>query len=86
MNPRRTPLRRHHHHHEGRLPAPDPADFAVAAEQAAATRGASGVITAHTAEQIISVVTVMAPSRPTAMAVALAVVSDTLKRPVRAAP
>jgi hypothetical protein len=36
---------------------PDPAEFAVAAEQAASSRAAS-VMSADTAEQIISVVTV----------------------------
>lgn len=39
----------------GRLP--DPAEFAVTAEKAASSRNAS-VMSAHTAEQIISIVTV----------------------------
>ena len=60
---------------------PDPAEFAVAAEQAASSRAAS-VVSAHTAGQIISVVTVLTADRPAAVAVALAVVSDALKRPV----
>ena len=58
---------------------PDPAAFAVAAEQAAARR-ASDVISAHSAEQIITVVTVDASDRASAVAVALAVVSEALKR------
>ena len=59
---------------------PDPAEFAVAAEQAASSRNAS-VMSAHTAEQIISVVTVQTADRPAAVAVALAVVSEALRRP-----
>ena len=58
-------------------PDPGPAEFAVAA----ACRAAS-VVTAHTAGQIISVVTVHAVDRPAAVAVALAVVSEALRRPV----
>jgi hypothetical protein len=58
---------------------PHPAEFAVAAEQAASARTAS-IVSAHTASQIISVVTVLAADKPAA--VALAVVSDALKRPV----
>ena len=60
---------------------PDPAEFAVAAGQAASARAAS-IVSAHTASQIISVVTVLAADQPAAVAVALAVVSDALKRPV----
>jgi hypothetical protein len=59
---------------------PDPAEFAVAAEQAASNRAAS-VVSAHTAEQIISVVTVQTTDRSAAVAVALAVVSEALRRP-----
>ena len=59
---------------------PDPAEFAGAAEQAASSRNAS-VMSAHTAEQIISVVTVQTADRPAAVAVALAVVSEALRRP-----
>lgn len=59
---------------------PDPAEFAVAAEQAASNRAAS-VVSAHTAEQIISVVTVQTADRSAAVAVALAVVSEALRRP-----
>jgi hypothetical protein len=60
---------------------PNPRDFAMAAEQAASTRAAS-IMSAHTASQIISIVTVLAADRPAAVAVALAVVSDALKCPV----
>jgi hypothetical protein len=59
---------------------PDPAEFAVAAEQAASSRAAS-VVSAHTARQIISVVTVETADRSAAVAVALAVVSEALRRP-----
>jgi hypothetical protein len=58
---------------------PDAAAFAVAADQAAWSRSAS-IISAHLADTIISVVTVAAPDRSAAVAVALAVVSDALKR------
>jgi hypothetical protein len=58
-----------------------PAEFALAAEQAASARAAS-VMSAHTAEKIISIVTVQAADRPAAVAVALAVISDALTRPV----
>ncbi len=58
---------------------PNPAEFAVAAEQAASAR-AAGIISAHTAGQIISVVTVRAADQPAAVAAALAVVSVALKR------
>jgi hypothetical protein len=60
---------------------PGPAEFAVAAEQAASARAAS-VMSAHTAEKIISIVTVQAADRPEAVVVALAVVSEALRRPV----
>ena len=59
----------------------DPAEFAVAAERAASARAVS-IVSAHTASQIVSVVTVLAVDQPAAVAVALAVVSDALKRPV----
>jgi hypothetical protein len=59
---------------------PDPSRFAVAAGQAASRRNAS-VMSAHTWEKIISVVTVQAPDRSSAAAVALAVVSEALRRP-----
>jgi hypothetical protein len=62
-------------------PHPNPAEFAVAAQQAASARVAS-IVSAHTAGQIISIVTVLADDHPAAVAVALAVVSDALTRPV----
>ena len=58
----------------------NPAEFAVAAEQAASARSAS-IVSAHTAEQIISVVSVQAADQSAAVAVALAVVSEALRRP-----
>ena len=58
---------------------PHPAEFFAAAEQAASAR-AVHVVSAHTAEKIVSIVTVQAPDRPAAVAVALAVVSDALTR------
>ena len=60
---------------------PNPAEFAVAAGQAASVRAAS-IVTAHTASQIFSIVTVLAAEQPVAVAVALAVVSDALRCPV----
>jgi hypothetical protein len=57
---------------------PDPAAFAVAASQAAAARGAS-ILSAHTADEIICVVSVHAAAGPEAAAIALAVVADALK-------
>jgi len=57
---------------------PDPATFAVAADQAASRRSAS-IISVHTADTIISVVTVTAPGQYAALAVARAVVSDALE-------
>ena len=49
---------------------PDPAEFAVAAQQAASARAAS-IVSAHTAGQIVSIVTVLAADQPVALAVAL---------------
>ena len=60
---------------------PDPAAFMAAAGQVAWRRSAS-IISAHQAGPIISVVTVTAPDRYTAAAVARVVVSDALKRQV----
>jgi hypothetical protein len=60
---------------------PNPAEFAVAAERAASARAAS-IVSAHTASQIVSIVTVLAADQAAAVAVALAVVSDALKHPV----
>ena len=54
---------------------PNPAEFAVAAERAASPWAAS-VVSAHTAEQIISIVTVETSDRLAGRAVALAVVSE----------
>ena len=54
---------------------PDPAEFSVAAEQAALSRAAR-VVSAHTAERIITVVAVDTSDRSAAVAVALAVVSQ----------
>ena len=57
---------------------PDPAAFAVAASKAASSRSAS-VVSAHTAEEIICVVSVAASDRRAAMAIALAVVASALR-------
>ena len=57
---------------------PDPAVFAVTASQAAAARDAS-ILSAHTAEEIICVVSIHAATGPEAAAIALAVVADALK-------
>ncbi len=57
---------------------PDPATFAVAASKAASSRDAS-VVSAHTAKEIIRVVSVAAPDRPAAITVALAVVAEALR-------
>ena len=56
----------------------DPAAFATAASRAAARRNAS-ILSAHTAEEIICVVSVPASGAQDAVAVALAVVADALK-------
>jgi hypothetical protein len=60
---------------------PNPAEFAVAAQQAASARSAS-IMSAHTAEKMISIVTVQAVDRPAAVALALVVISEALRRPV----
>jgi hypothetical protein len=60
---------------------PSPAEFVVAAERAASARAAS-IVSAHTASQIVSIVTVLAADQPAAVAVALAVVSEALSHPV----
>ena len=62
---------------DGQLP--DPISFAVAADEAAWRRSAS-IVSAHTSDGIINIVTVHAPDRYAAEAVARAVVSDALKR------
>jgi hypothetical protein len=56
----------------------DPAAFTAAASQAAAGGDAS-ILSAHTAEEIICVVTVPAATGPQAAAVALAIVADALR-------
>jgi hypothetical protein len=56
----------------------DPAAFAAAASQAAAGRDAS-ILSAHTADEIICVVSVAAVTGPQAVAIALAVVADALR-------
>ena len=53
----------------------------MVAEQAASAWAAS-VMSAYTAEKIISIVTVQAADRPAAVAVVLAVASDALRHPV----
>jgi hypothetical protein len=58
---------------------PDPVTFAVVADRAASRRSVS-IMSVHTAEEIISVVTVTAPGRYAALAVARAVVSDALRQ------
>jgi hypothetical protein len=63
----------------GHLPYPE--EVARRAAQAASSKAAS-VMSAHTAEKIISIVTVEAAERSAAVAVALAVVSEALRRPV----
>ena len=55
----------------------DPAAFTAAASQAAANRNAS-ILSAHTADEILCVVSVPAATGPHAVAVALAVVADAL--------
>ena len=60
----------------GRLP--DPVTFAAAADEAAWRRSAS-IVSTHIADRIIGIVTVYAPDRYAAMAVARAVASDALR-------
>ena len=57
---------------------PDPAAFAVRASQAATARNAS-VMSAHTAEEIICVVSVPAVTGAEASVIALAVVAGALR-------
>jgi len=57
---------------------PDPAEFTAAAKAAAAKRAPGGVMSAHTAGQIITVVTVEAADEPSALATGLAVVTEAL--------
>jgi hypothetical protein len=58
---------------------PDMATFAVAADQAAWRRSAS-IVSAHLDDRIISIVTVYAPDRHAAVAVARAVVADAMRQ------
>ena len=53
----------------------------MAAQQAASARAAS-IASAHTARQIISVVTVYAADRPAAVVIALVVASEALDVPI----
>jgi hypothetical protein len=61
---------------DGQLP--DPVAFAVAADEAAWRKSAS-IVSAHTDDRIISIVTVHAPDRHAAVTFARAVVSDALR-------
>ena len=63
----------------------DPATFAAVASQAAAGRDAS-ILSVHTADEIICVVSVPAATGPQAAAVALAVVADALSAGDRLRP
>ena len=67
---------------DGQLP--DLITFAAAADEAAWRRSAS-IVSAHTSDRIISIVTVHAPDRYAAETVARAVISDALKRQAAAA-
>jgi hypothetical protein len=58
---------------------PDLINFAVAADEAAWRRSAS-IVSAHTSDAIINIVTVHAPDRHAAVIIARAVVSDALSR------
>ena len=61
----------------------NPAALIDTASQAVSSRNAT-VISTHTADEIICVVTVHAPDRPSAVAVALAVVAEAVKSDARA--
>ena len=63
-------------HDDGRHP--NPPEFAVAASQAGSSRNAS-VVSAHTADEVIYVVSVAAADRSSAVVLALAVVADAVK-------
>ena len=64
---------------------PNPVEFAAAAGQVASARDSS-VASAHMVSQIISTISMVAVDQSAAVAVALAVVSDALKRPMRHLP
>jgi hypothetical protein len=49
---------------------PNPAEFATAAEQAASARAAR-IVSAYTASQIVSIVTVLAADQPVAVALVI---------------
>jgi hypothetical protein len=66
----------------GKASATNGCEVFVSREQQAASARAASVVSAHTVRQIVSIVTVLAADQPAAVAVALAVVSDVLKRPV----
>jgi hypothetical protein len=65
----------------GKASAANGCEVFVPREQQAASARAASVVSAHTAGQIVSIVTVLAADQPAAVAV-VAVVSDALKRPV----
>ena len=71
------PIRRHHRV-ASRTVLSRPAAFAFIASQAASSRSAR-VVSMHTAQEIICLVSVAALDRPSAVAVALAVVAGALK-------
>jgi hypothetical protein len=64
---------------DGHLPDPD--EYAQHASRAASGRAVS-IMSAHTAGKLISIVTVVTADQQAAVAVALAVVSEALRRPV----
>lgn len=66
----------------GKASATNGCEVFVSREQQAASARAASIVSAHTAGQIVSIVTILAADQPAAVAVALAVVSDALKRPV----
>lgn len=64
----------------GKASATNGCEVFISREQQAASARAASIVSAHTAGQIVSIVTVLAVDQPAAVAVALAVVSDALKR------
>jgi hypothetical protein len=63
----------------GKASATNGCEVFVPREQQAASARAASIVSAHTAGQIVSIVTVLAADQPAAVAVALAVVSDALR-------
>jgi hypothetical protein len=63
----------------GKASATNGCEVFVPSEQQAASARAASIVSAHTAEQIVSIITVLAADQPAAVAVALAVVSDVLR-------